>query len=164
MKKILYLHGLESKQGGEKVDYLSSQTLTIAPVLDYKREDIFEYLDKLVKEVKPDVIIGSSMGGYAAFVLGSSYSIPVIAYNPAIQNREFDKKLPPSLRYGLPQELLVVLGKEDKVVNPTQTIQDIEDRQDYYGMLENIEIKVIEGMGHRVDFSVFVDIYNYKIK
>ena len=44
MKRVLYLHGLESKQGGEKVDYLASKCIVHAPEMDYTRKDIFPCL------------------------------------------------------------------------------------------------------------------------
>ncbi len=81
--KVLYLHGLESPQGGEKVDFLSTKALVHAPEMDYTRSDIFSFLIKTIEEFQPDVIIGSSMGGYAAYVLGALYKTPVVAYNPA---------------------------------------------------------------------------------
>ena len=56
MKKILYLHGLESPQGGEKVDFLATKSFVHAPDLDYTRADIFDFLIKTVNEFKPDYI------------------------------------------------------------------------------------------------------------
>ncbi len=59
MKKILYLHGLESGQGGPKVDFLAKSGLVHAPELDYTRKDIFSFLISTIEEFQPDVIIGS---------------------------------------------------------------------------------------------------------
>ena len=42
--KILYLHGLESPQGGPKVDFLTTQCFVHAPEMDYTRHDIFDFL------------------------------------------------------------------------------------------------------------------------
>ena len=44
MKKVLYLHGLESGQGGSKVDYLADNCYVHAPEMDYTRKDIFPCL------------------------------------------------------------------------------------------------------------------------
>ena len=65
MKKVLYLHGLESKQGGSKVDFLSSICLVSAPVLDYRDSACFQNIHDLVVTNSFDLIIGSSMGGLA---------------------------------------------------------------------------------------------------
>ena len=45
MKKILYLHGLESKQGGLKVEYLATQGAVFAPDMDYKNP-IYVFADR----------------------------------------------------------------------------------------------------------------------
>ena len=50
MKKVLYLHGLESDQGGPKVDYLSSKYLVCAPKLDYKDPNCFQNIHKSLSE------------------------------------------------------------------------------------------------------------------
>ena len=66
IKKIIYLHGLESHQGGPKVDLLSDKGYVFAPEMDYKNNpDLFKDVLEEVKELgTPDLIIGSSMGGY----------------------------------------------------------------------------------------------------
>ena len=36
IKKIVYLHGLESKAGGPKVDFLATKGLVYAPEINFK--------------------------------------------------------------------------------------------------------------------------------
>ena len=36
MKKILYLHGLESEQGGPKVSFLATKGMVYAPEMNYE--------------------------------------------------------------------------------------------------------------------------------
>ena len=72
-KKVLYLHGLESNHGGEKVGYLADNCYVHAPKMDYTRKDIFAYLIQIMEDFEPDLIIGSSMGGYTAHVLSGLY-------------------------------------------------------------------------------------------
>ena len=86
MKRILYLHGLESKQGGDKVSYLASNHYILAPYLNYYSPDIEEVLLQLFENEKPDLIIGSSMGGYTANLLSSRFNIPALLLNPALIN------------------------------------------------------------------------------
>lgn len=43
MKTLFYFHGLESKQGGEKVSYLTKHFLTHAPEMVYKEPDTWPY-------------------------------------------------------------------------------------------------------------------------
>ena len=39
MKKIVYLHGLESKAGGPKVDFLATKGMVYAPEINYNTLD-----------------------------------------------------------------------------------------------------------------------------
>ena len=156
--KVLYLHGLESPQGGEKVDFLSTKALVHAPEMDYTRSDIFPFLVKTIEEFQPNIIIGSSMGGYAAYILGALYKIPVIAYNPALHSRSFDPKFPKFVCNHVPDELTVIIGEKDSVVNSDRTLGFLKDQ--IKDITVNYKIERIKNMGHRVPLDVFIDMYN----
>ena len=47
MKKILYLHGLESEPGGTKVSFLATKGTVYAPAMDYKTLDLDEFIHTL---------------------------------------------------------------------------------------------------------------------
>ena len=79
MKKILYLHGLESEPGGTKVSFLATKGTVYAPAMDYKTLDLDEFIHTLGM---PDLIIGSSMGGYVADIIGSRLGSDVLLFNP----------------------------------------------------------------------------------
>ena len=84
MKKIVYLHGLKSAQGGEKVSFLTEENFVYAPKMNYKDPTTFKnVLDKITK-FKSDLIIGSRMGGYFAYMFSSYLEIPVLLFNPAL--------------------------------------------------------------------------------
>jgi uncharacterized protein len=156
MKNILYLHGLESSNTGSKVDFLHEVSNCYAPSIDYRDLHIEDQLIKMVKAFKPDVIIGSSIGGHAALLLGNYFSINTIAFNPAIHSRPFDpvfNKLndaDPTLTF----TPVVVLGMEDDVINPLITKEILDDA------FIKCVIEEVEGMAHRIPLKVFVDIYN----
>jgi len=140
MKKVLYLHGLESNQGGPKVD------LNI---------NLFWMMENL----KPDLIIGSSMGGYVADILAQKYGTPAILFNPALHSRSFE----PTTFYPLEGEQaelqerkIVVLGKEDKVIDPYLTQIMLEDNR-YYEI-------TFEEMGHQTPLNIFIDTINIQMK
>ena len=158
MKKILYLHGLESPQGGEKVDFLATKSFVHAPDLDYTRAEIFAFLIQTVNEFKPDYIIGSSMGGYSAFVLGALYKIPVLAFNPALHSRTLEPAFPDFVKHHFPGEFIVVLGDQDTVIPPKQTLDWLKDH--IKDRFVKSDIKNVETMGHRVPLDVFIDMYN----
>jgi uncharacterized protein len=148
--KVYYLHGLESEAGGPKVDFLNEVTEEVfAPAMDYTNHRLFgELYRKILKEGKPDLIIGSSMGGYFADALGSHFDIEVLLFNPALHSRPIEINLP----YGETNwKRNFVIGTEDTVIDPkaTKVFKDISNSW-----------TEVEGMGHRTPLSVFKDIYN----
>ena len=85
MQKVMYLHGLESKPGGEKVEFLEKHFEVLAPECDYKNnENIFFDLLSQAQDFQPDIIIGSSMGGYMAYYISQHLNRPIILFNPAL--------------------------------------------------------------------------------
>ena len=146
---VWYLHGLESAVGGPKVDFLHSVADKVyAPKMDYNHPEMFSSLLKLAKYNKPDLIIGSSMGGYFADALGSHLDVEVLLFNPALHGRSIEPK---GVSYGETNwERNFVVGTEDEVIDPkaTRVYKDLAKTW-----------TEIEGMGHRTSLKVFKDIY-----
>jgi hypoxanthine phosphoribosyltransferase len=157
-RKILYLHGLESPQGGEKVDFLATQCYVHAPKMDYTRHDIFSFLIETIEDFKPDVIIGSSMGGYAAYVLGGLYKIPVVAFNPALHSRSFDPNFPKFIEKHMPDELTIIIGEKDTIIDGDRTLDYLKDH--LRDRTVKYSIEHVKKMGHRVPLDVFINMYN----
>jgi pimeloyl-ACP methyl ester carboxylesterase len=155
-KKILYLHGLESSNVCDKVDFLKERCNVLAPAIDYRRDDIEAFLLDQINSFRPDLIIGSSMGGFAGLALANRFGIDCIAFNPAIHSRSFEPNfitLPyDDMRYGF--NPVVILGLEDDVIDPAKTEDILEE------VLDVCQFERIEGLGHRIPLNVFVDIYN----
>ena len=155
---IIYLHGLGSDQGGDKVSFLSDNGYVFAPEMDYQQnENIFpELLEEIKTEhLPPDLIIGSSMGGYFAYVLASHFeNTPVLLFNPAFHSRSIN----PNNIYKGPHEVkgVIALGNEDNVVPPKKTIKFLTDNDE----LNNFEIINMEEIGHQIPLYVFRNIYN----
>ncbi len=155
MKKVLYLHGLESKQGGPKVDFLANEFCVHAPAMDYTNPMLQNQVEFMMRQFNPDIIIGSSMGGYVASILARQYGKPAILFNPAFHNRSFD----PSISNFIPNEddilqdrKIVVLGKNDDVIPPYITKIMFESNRNYKIVLEE--------MGHQVPLPIFIDTIN----
>tara|TARA_Y100000389_G_C17383184_1_gene475499 strand:+ start:697 stop:1209 length:513 start_codon:yes stop_codon:yes gene_type:complete len=122
MKRILYLHGLESGQGGPKVDSLAASALVSAPDIDYRQPDQWQRLDEMVESGGFDQIIGSSMGGWFAFLLGERHGIDTLLFNPAFHSRTFEPEVDFKLDQSL-QQHTVVIGRRDDVVAPAPTVE-----------------------------------------
>jgi len=155
-KRVLYLHGLESSNVCDKVDFLRERVDLLAPSIDYSKSNIEAELMYMVESFKPDLIIGSSMGGHCALMLANYYNVECIAFNPAIHSRPIEPKLDkleakdPNFNF----QPVVVLGLEDDVINPLITKEILDDALFY------CDIEEVEGLGHRIPFDIFVNIYN----
>ena len=150
MKKIVYLHGLESESGGTKVSFLAEKGMVYAPAMDYETLDLNEFILTLGM---PDLIIGSSMGGYVADIIGSQLGVDVLLFNPALHNRTLIREF--NEDYGSqPYKRTIVLGTEDKVINPelTKKLWSVKGNEAIHDE--------IEGMGHRTPLDVFINMYN----
>jgi len=152
MKKILYLHGLESKPGGEKVDYLSSTNYVCAPSIDYKRNDIFLFINNLIETIKPDIIIGSSMGGYSAMLFSSLHDIPFIAFNPALHSRNFEPNYPKFLNKNKFKNGKIILGDEDMIINSYTTLTMLNKICE----MSTIKLNFIKNLPHQIPLDIFI--------
>ncbi len=160
MRKIMYLHGLESSNVCDKVDFLKEHNIVLAPSIDYNNLNIENELMGMVESFQPDLIIGSSMGGHAGLMLANYYNINAIVFNPAIHSRSFDPALErlaakePNVNF----QPVVILGIEDDVINPLITKEILDDALFY------CDIEEVEDLGHRIPFDVFSNIYNKYVK
>ena len=155
MKKVLYLHGLESKQGGPKVDFLTKEFCVYAPEMDYQDPMLQNWVDFVMRQFNPDLIIGSSMGGYVADILAQKYGIPAILFNPAVHNRSFEPAIEPLIegeQADFQKKKIVVLGKNDEVI-PPYIAQIMFENNRYYEV-------VFEEMTHQVPLPIFIDTIN----
>ena len=157
MKQIIYLHGLESQQGGQKVEYLSDKGYVFAPEMDYKlNPDLFQEILEEIKELgEPDLIIGSSMGGYFAYMLASHFeNVEVILFNPALKERSVEFRNIVKGKHKVKGTL--ALSENDRVVDPKVTLQHLDE----IGELENFKIEEMKNIGHQVPIYSFRGIYN----
>jgi len=149
MKKIVYLHGLESESGGPKVSFLAEKGMVYAPAIDYETLNLDEFIETLGM---PSLIIGSSMGGYVADIIGSQLGVDVLLFNPALHSRkgkDFNED------YGSQKyKRTIVLGTEDDIIDPETT----KKLWSVYG--NHAHHDEVEGMGHRTPLDVFINMYN----
>jgi hypothetical protein len=146
MKSAAFFHGLESPPRSEKNDALESVYDEVyAPAMDYSDPRLFDQVLAEIKKRKPDVLMGSSMGGWFAYCLSTLTGIPTLLFNPAVHSRSAE----PRVRIGnqkAPHTL--ILGESDDVVNSEKTVQWFSER----GIPTRIERVP---MGHRVQLDIF---------
>ena len=156
VNSVIYFHGLESSPGGIKVDFLKQEVDFVeAPAMDYTKEGVFEEWLDYVKTEEPDLIIGSSMGGYFAIALATHTGIPVLVFNPAVHSRKLEIE---GLGSGTKKAKgIVVLGMNDKVINPIDTKKMLD------GDWNDLIIFPRFGLEHRVPLDTFIDMYHKTI-
>tara|TARA_R110000772_G_scaffold205341_2_gene315623 strand:+ start:1823 stop:2284 length:462 start_codon:yes stop_codon:yes gene_type:complete len=144
--RAVYLHGLGSTNIGEKNDFLKDHFDAIYdPKIDYRKKGIYAELFKEIKVFKPDVIIGSSMGGWFAYNIANKLGLESLLFNPAMQNRSIEPEITTKGVLGTHN---IVFGKKDDVVIAIDSLESLfKDSAKFIHKIENI--------GHRIPFKVF---------
>lgn len=149
MRKVLYLHGLNSMLHQDRREVLQSFGLEIfAPSCDYERNP--HLLNDLIEEFHPDAVIGSSAGGLAGFYFSGLKEIPALLFNPALPFRNYIPQIPE-----LPQRtkfLQIVIGARDTDVPSMHTFDFLRMEFD---KTVPMEIHWINNMEHRIPLSIF---------
>lgn len=148
--KILYLHGLESKLSQEKRKILEEFGEVEAPDLDYfTDENCISLVYDKYKNEDFNVIIGSSMGGFAGFYLSQLMQKPAFLFNPALKERSVLQEIPNE--NFLKTKITILLGAKDDVVPNENTFDFLEN----YKTDSQISILINQEMAHGVPISVF---------
>ena len=156
MKRILFLHGLESKANCDKVGFLRSLGhIVTSPKMNYREDNCYNNLKTLVRYNTYDVIIGSSMGGWVAWNLGKDLGIPVLLLNPAVHSRSIDIDIEP-VRESKASKVFLAIGLADDIIDPDTTI-DWLNKHDKLDWNMNNTYKAI--YGHRTSVERFIDIW-----
>jgi predicted esterase YcpF (UPF0227 family) len=145
--RAAFFHGLESPPVSEKNSILEKYFSEVyAPPMNYRDPSSFRRVLQDITEFKPDVLIGSSMGGWFAFCLSTMTGIPTLLYNPALIGRSFN----PVVETGneVPKQT-VVLGKHDEVINSRESMSWLVDNYD--GAMSFTH----EAIAHRIPADVF---------
>lgn len=147
--KIFFIHGLESKgPSPEKVNFLKTISDVLAPTINWKSESPDKIWNNLINQIikfKPDMLIGSSMGGYAAYCLGEHLKINTILFNPPIHHRSID------MNFKFNQNFIkhrIFFGSTDTVVDRDLVIKELINHQ------ANFTSDIYNG-GHQVKLDVF---------
>lgn len=161
--KYYYIHGLNST--GERTALKLSKVLeTDVERLEWNyfdpcNKNINKMKDILDKEQEEFILIGSSLGGYYTRILSNIYEVPCVLFNPVvdikksfknIENVEFYKSFPINnliesyINSDVADKTLqrmIVVGLQDVVVNPYDTIKLWEGKCNLIKVNEEHQIK-----------------------
>lgn len=151
---ILFLHGLESKLSDPKRAILETYGKVIAPDIDYKSNpNSIQNLYDEYHNQEINVIIGSSMGGFAAYHLVNSMGICALLYNPALPYRnDIVQNIPSDLTKKRSPLMRIVLGGQDDVIKAKDNLVFLSQN---FSELKECTIEIINELEHQIPVTVF---------
>ena len=151
--KLLYLYGLDSSLSEEKKQILEKFGTIVAPDIDYRSNpNIIQTLFEKYKNEKIDVIVGSSLGGFAGFYLSKLLQIPTLLFNPALPYRTSVLQNIPVIEKEHSHLLQIVIGKQDDVILAKDNIEFISK---LFPLNCDFRLHVINDLGHGIPLDVF---------
>ncbi len=149
---ILYIHGLNGSLSDEKRAILETFGTVYSPSIDYEADsNSIENLKEEFQDKDINVVMGSSMGGFVGYHLSIAFQKPALLFNPALVTRSVFQNEP---EYKNPNHSFkkIVLGAQDEVVYPKNTLVFIADR-----IKENTDyqISLRQDLAHRIPLNIF---------
>lgn len=133
---ILNLHGLNGSSHNTNYQLLCntySEDIILSPQVDYVRTSPMKILERLKRNDDIDYIVGSSFGGFYAYVLSNICSVPCLLVNPCIPPEKYILALVEEYPFtdelislmemyaNNPQLVYLILGMEDDILSPAYT-------------------------------------------
>ncbi|MFC5193749.1 YqiA/YcfP family alpha/beta fold hydrolase [Bizionia hallyeonensis] len=149
---ILYIHGLNGSLSPEKREILEEYGEVHSPFIDYEViPDSITKLSASYHNRKIDVIIGSSMGGFAGYYVSNVCQCPALLFNPALAERSVYQNVP-NIQYKKSPFKQIVIGTQDNVVNPKRTLNFLANTLDKH---PNYQVNVYNDLAHRIPVNIF---------
>jgi predicted esterase YcpF (UPF0227 family) len=151
---ILFLHGLESKLSDPKRAILETYGTIIAPNLEYRSNpNMIQMLYDEYHNQNINAIIGSSMGGFAAYHLANSLGICALLYNPALPYRNsVVQNIPSDLPKKQSPMIRIVLGGQDDVIKAKDNLIYLSQN---FSELKECTIQIINELAHQIPIAIF---------
>lgn len=147
--KFAYLHGLDANNLGPKNIWLKTICELYDPQIDYRKKNIYFEIKNEIHNFNPEIIIGSSMGGFFAYELAKEMNIKALLFNPALHSRSYEPDMNGLKTTKTKPNIFCVFGKNDTIINPEKTITFLKNEG--YG---NENFKMLTH-AHDTPFEVF---------
>jgi hypothetical protein len=161
-KKVIVFHGLGGEPNSERTNILRNFGYEVVyPHIDFEMEwskdkgkSLFERTSRLAEGC--DLIIGVSLGGYLASLIGNYLGIDCILINPALDRNKtrLDIKNLDCPHLSNKCNMEVFIGDKDTLIPKEYTLDYIKDNN------INCKIHHIIGMEHRCSLNNFLEILN----
>lgn len=142
--RILFLHGLDSSRESTKFHAIDANKKFCINV-DYRNLNyatVEKFYNDAIETIKPNLLVGHSLGGYWALKLSAQHRLPAIIANPSLSPNFRDDYLPINehdLEHDVPQIAYIELG--DEILNMYEVSEKLEPF---------MQIKTLEGGHHRL--------------
>lgn len=148
---ILYLHGLDSKLSPEKRAILEKYGKVFAPDLNYyTNPDAIETILEMHTGVDINVVIGSSMGGFAAYHVSNALLRPALLFNPALMKRSVSQNIPSEVDHNNLKQ--IVIGQMDDVVSPVDTLSFLTQN---FNPVTDLYLHLVPRLDHNIPVEFF---------
>ena len=137
-KKILFIHGFLSRANGTTITHLKNvykhKYEFIVPELDANPKTSINKLNTIIKEEKPNLIVGCSLGGFYALMCDSG-NIPIVVVNPCVNPNEH-------LKQYVNKELKYYNKRNDGATTYLMTAETFETFKEYNYIKDKIKTNV----------------------
>lgn len=142
--KILFLHDLDSSRESTKFHAIDAENKFCIDInyrnLNY--QTVENFYNEIIEKIKPEMLIGHSLGAYWALKMSHIHRIPTIIANPSLQPNFRDDYLEINdfdLEHDIPQIAYIELGDEMLDMYATSTLLE-----------QYMQVDVHEGGHHRL--------------
>ncbi len=145
VSKILFLHGLDSSRESTKFHAIDAKQKFCIDI-DYRNlnfQTVADFYHEIIEKIKPEIIVGHSLGGYWALKMSAAHRIPCVIANPSLTpnfREDYPAICNDDLDNDIPQLAYLELGDEMLDMHNVQ-----EQLEDY------MQIQAIEGGHHRLE-------------
>lgn len=158
---ILYLHGLNGSLKPKKRNILEAYGTVFAPSIDYQNNpNAILWLYDSYKNKNIDIVIGSSMGGFAGFHLSKLLQVPALLFNPALAKRSVPQHIIETPKNNN-TSIDIVLGAKDTVINPKDTLAFLGNT---LSQKQRYKLTILPNLEHRIPVAVFEEAVDLSMK
>src|SRR5690606_21592924 len=137
-------HGLDSSRESTKFHAIDAKQKFCIDI-DYRNlnfQTVADFYHEIIEKIKPEIIVGHSLGGYWALKMSAAHHIPCVVANPSLYpnfREDYPAICNNDLDHDIPQLAYLELGDEMLDMHNVQ-----EQLEDY------MHIQAVEGGHHRL--------------
>lgn len=143
--RILFLHGLDSSRESTKFHAIdAAQKFCIN--IDYRNlnfQTVENFYDEIIEKIKPELLVGHSLGGYWALRMSCKHKLPTVIANPSL-HPDFRADYPAINEQDLENDIMQMAYIElgDEILDMYATLNELEPF---------MHVEAVEGGHHRLD-------------